>query len=188
MGAARAGHTPPPQPPTTPAHAHPREPRIPMRRGERSCISPPRPALARTPTRETYAFQCVGEWLIQPALTRSPPPPAHFLTARLPGRSPSSADDQGHIRDGLLEGCGPLLRGGFSPIHRFTIQSKNGRRISRLGGLMRHKRVGEPVVGDELFEAFLSCVPRVQPMNRRVGGAPGGYALLMGRLPTTPGM
>ena len=29
---------------------------------------------------------------------------------------------------------------------------------------------------------------RFTEMNRRVGVAPGGYALLMGRLPTTPGM
>ena len=29
---------------------------------------------------------------------------------------------------------------------------------------------------------------RFTEMNRRVGGAPGGYALLMGGLPTTPGM
>ena len=69
-------------------------------------------------TTRTNSFACVS--LREPALTRSPPPPAHFLTARLPGRSPSSADDQGHIRDGLLEGCGPLLRGGFLPIHRLT--------------------------------------------------------------------
>ena len=90
-------HTPPPNPPTAP-HTHG----------------------SRTHPRDR-AFQCVGEWLIQqPALTRSPPPPAHFLTARLPGRSPSSADDQGHIRDGLLEGCGPLLRGGILPIYRST--------------------------------------------------------------------
>ena len=100
---------------------HTREERIPTRRRERLL----RPSKTRSHTAhpsETYAFQCVGERLIQqPALTRSPPPPAHFLTARLPGRSPSSADDQGHIRDGLLEGCGPQCSSNYNAQKCFAL-------------------------------------------------------------------
>ena len=46
--------------------------------------------------RRESRFTCAAEErLFQTCLdTASPPPPAHFLTARQPGRSPSSADDQ----------------------------------------------------------------------------------------------
>ena len=54
--------------------------------------------------------------------TASPPPPAHFLTARQPGRSPSSADDQVPFRYCLPNAVmaavpKPHVARGFQTIH-----------------------------------------------------------------------
>ena len=72
---------------------------------------PPKTPCARTAPAHLPARNSVSR--LQRAARPEPPPAAHFLTAGLLGRSPSSADHQGPLRDGLVEGCGPLNRGGI---------------------------------------------------------------------------
>ena len=96
----------PPGPPETPrastAPAH-----LPARNSASVCYGLPRPARIPHTSRREIRRAAVCS-LPRP----EPPPAAHFLTAGLLGRSPSSADHQGPLRDGLVEGCGPLNRGG----------------------------------------------------------------------------